>query len=125
MGRIEHSHVLHVIVHVPWVRFDEVKAVVHDDPADLVILGLGAVVLVALASVIVHSCIAVASSSLNRLNFHRFGIRACACSTCYSTPTYLAVGVRLLGNNAAIHTRKLGLDPPVIARVTVASVENF
>ena len=83
MGSIEHGHVLHVLINVPWVRLDEVKAVVHDDPADPVILGLGAVVLVALASVVVHSCIAVASSFLNRLtNFHRFGIRACACSTC-------------------------------------------
>ena len=76
MGRIEHGHVLHVLVHVPWVRFNEVKAVVHDDPADPVTLGLGAVLLVALASVVVHSCIAVASSLLNRLiNFHRFEIR--------------------------------------------------
>ena len=23
MGRIEHGHVLHVLVHVPWVRFNE------------------------------------------------------------------------------------------------------
>ena len=85
-----------------WVRLDDVKTVVHDDPADPVILGLGAVVLVALASVVVqvssacltnkqapwfyinkrkihlgiHLCIAVASSIFNRLiNFHRFGIR--------------------------------------------------
>ena len=36
----------HPIVHVPWVRLDEVKAVVNDDPADLVILGLSALVLV-------------------------------------------------------------------------------
>ena len=50
MGSIEHGHVLHISV--PWVRLDDVKAVVHDDPADPVILGLGAVVLVALASVV-------------------------------------------------------------------------
>ena len=92
MGSIEHGHVLHVLINVPWVRLNEVKAVVHDDPADPVILGLGAVVLVALASVVqvssayltnkqacwfyiyktkftwpLHSCIAVASSCLNRL----------------------------------------------------------
>ena len=36
------------------VRLNEVKAVVHDDPADPVTLGLGAVVLVALASVVVQ-----------------------------------------------------------------------
>ena len=126
IGSIKHGHVLHVLENVPWARLDEVKAVVHDDPADLVILGLGAVVLVALASVVVHSCIAVASSLLNRLiNFHRFGIRACACSTCCSTPTYLAVGVRLLGNNAANHTPKPELDPPVTAKVRVASVEGL
>ena len=52
MGSIEHGHVLHVLISVPWVRLDDVKAVVHDDPADPVILGLGAVVLVALASVV-------------------------------------------------------------------------
>ena len=76
MGSIEHGHVLHLLISVPWVRLDDVKAVVHDDPADPVILGHGAVVLVALASVIVHSCIAVASSFLNCLiNFHKFGIR--------------------------------------------------
>ena len=94
MGSIEHGHVLHVLISVPWVRLDDVKDVVHD--------GLCAVVLVALGSVVVqvssacltnkqarwfyinkkkihlglHSCIAVASSILNRLiNFHRFGIR--------------------------------------------------
>ena len=54
MGRIEHGHVLHVLVHVPWVRFDEVKAVVHDDPTDPVVLCLGAVVLVSLPPVVVH-----------------------------------------------------------------------
>ena len=48
-----------------------------------------------------------------------------------STPlrSYHAVGVRLLGNNAANHTSKLGvepgLDPPVTARVKVASVEGL
>ena len=34
------GHVLHVLINVPWVRLDEVKAVVHDDPADTVILTL-------------------------------------------------------------------------------------
>ena len=53
MGSIEHGHVLHVLVHVPWVRFDEVRAVVHDDPTDSVILCLGAVALVSLPSVVV------------------------------------------------------------------------
>ena len=94
MGSIEHGHVLHVLISVPWVRLDDVKDVVHD--------GLCAVVLVALGSVVVqvssacltnkqarwfyinkkkitwrlHSCIAVAYSILKRLiNFHRFGIR--------------------------------------------------
>ena len=94
MGSIEHGHVLHVLISVPWVRLDDVKDVVHD--------GLCAVVLVALGSVVVqvssacltnkqarwfyinkkkiiwrlHPSIAVASSILNRLiNFHRFGIR--------------------------------------------------
>ena len=76
MGSIEHGHVLHVLINLPWVRLDAVKAIFHDDPADPVIIGLGTVVLVALASVVVHSCIAVASSFLNCLiNFHRFGIR--------------------------------------------------
>ena len=54
MGSIEHGHVLHVLINVPWVTLDEVKAVVHDDPADPVIHGHGAVVLVALASVVVQ-----------------------------------------------------------------------
>ena len=49
IGSIEHGqgHVLVPIVlaNVPWVRLDEVKAVVNDYPVDLVILGLGAVVL--------------------------------------------------------------------------------
>ena len=52
MSSIEHGHVLHLLISVPWVRLDDVKAVVHDDPADPAILGLGAVVLVALASVV-------------------------------------------------------------------------
>ena len=98
MGSIEHGHVLHILISVPWVRLDDVKAVVHDDPADPVILGLGAVVLVALASVVqvssaylinkqahwfyiykkkIHLAPPLLHSSfLNRLiNFHRFGIR--------------------------------------------------
>ena len=48
MGSIEHDQghgqVLHVLVNVPWVRLDEVKAV-NDYPADPVIPGLCAVVL--------------------------------------------------------------------------------
>ena len=52
-GFSKKNNVLHVLINVPWVRLDEVKAVVHDDPADPVIIGLGAVVLVALASVFV------------------------------------------------------------------------
>ena len=53
------------------------------------------------------------------------------CSTHCSTPlhSYRAVGVRLLGNNAANHTPKPGvepgLDPPVTARDKVASVEGL
>ena len=47
MGSIGHGRVLHVLKIAPWVRLNDVKAVVHDDPADPVILGLGAVVLVA------------------------------------------------------------------------------
>ena len=56
MGRIEPGHVLHVLVHVPWVRFDEVKAVVHGVPTDPIILCLGAVavVLVSLPPVVVQ-----------------------------------------------------------------------
>ena len=47
IGSIEfgHGHVLHVLVNVSLIKLDEVKAVVNDDPADPVILGLGAVVL--------------------------------------------------------------------------------
>ena len=47
IGSIEHrhGHVLHVLVYIPWNRLYEVKALVNDDPADPVILGLGAVVL--------------------------------------------------------------------------------
>ena len=48
MGRVEQDHVLHVLVDVPWVRLDEVKGVVGDDPTDPVVLCLGAVVLVSL-----------------------------------------------------------------------------
>ena len=46
IGSIEHGHVLHVLISVPWVRLDDVKDVVHD--------GLCAVVLVALGSVVVQ-----------------------------------------------------------------------
>ena len=48
---------------------------------------------------------------------------------CSVPPLYRAVGVLLLSNNAANHTQKLGvepvLDPPVTARVKVASVEGL
>ena len=56
MGSIEHGigHVLHLLIIVPWVRLNDVKAVVHDDPGNPVILGLCALVLVALASVFVQ-----------------------------------------------------------------------
>ena len=57
MGRVEHDHVLHVLVHVPWVRFNEVKAVVHDDPTDPVILRLGAVVLVSFPPQVSSACL--------------------------------------------------------------------
>ena len=67
MGSIEHGHVLHVLISVPWVRLDDVKAVVHDDPADPVILGLGAVVLVALASVV-----QISSAYLTKKQAHGF-----------------------------------------------------
>ena len=72
MGSIEHGHVLHVLINVPWVTLNEVKAVVHDDPADPVILGLGAVVLVVLllASVVVQ----VSSTSLKNKQVHWFYI---------------------------------------------------
>ena len=70
MGSIEHGHVLHVLVHVPWVRLDEVKAVVHDDPTDPVVLCLSAVVLVALASVVVQ----VSSACLTNKQVHWFYI---------------------------------------------------
>ena len=39
MGRVEQDHVLHVLVDVPWVRLNEVKGVVGDDPTDPVVLG--------------------------------------------------------------------------------------
>ena len=68
MGSIEHGHVLHVLINVPWVRLDEVKAVVHDDPADWVVFGLGAVVLVVLASVVVQ----VSSACLTNKQVHFF-----------------------------------------------------
>ena len=44
-------------------------------------------------------------------------------------PFYRTVGVRLLGNYAANHTPKFGsepgIDPPVRARVKIASVEGL
>ena len=52
MSSIEHGHVLHVLISVPWVRLDDVKDVVHD--------GLCAVVLVALGSVVVVVDVVVA-----------------------------------------------------------------
>ena len=70
MGRIEHGHVLHVLVHVPWVRLYEVKAVVRDDPTDPVILCLGVVVLVSLPPVVVQ----VSSACLTNKEVHWFYI---------------------------------------------------
>ena len=70
MGCIEHGHVLHVLVHVPWVRLHEVKAVVHDDPTDPVVLCLGAVVLVSLPPVVVQ----VSSACLTNKEVHWFYI---------------------------------------------------
>ena len=146
MGSIEHGHVFHVLINVPWVTLAEVKAVVHDDPADPVILGHDAVVLVALASIVVqvssaclineqvhwfyiykknspglHSCIARASSFLNHLiNFHRFGIRGASLFSVQRAVLSLhcAVGVRLLDNSAANHTPKLGVEPGLDPPVT-------
>ena len=54
------------LVHVPWVRLDEVKAVVHDDPTDPVSLCLGAVALVALPPVVVQ----VSSACLTNKEVH-------------------------------------------------------
>ena len=54
MSRVEQDHVLHVLVDVPWVRLDEVKGVVGDDPTDPVVLCLGAVVLVSLPPAVVQ-----------------------------------------------------------------------
>ena len=68
MGSIEHGHVLYLLIIVPWVRLNDVKAVVHDDHADPVILGLGAVVLVAFASVVVQ----VYSACLTNKQAHWF-----------------------------------------------------
>ena len=62
MGSIVHGHVLHVLISVPWVRLDDVKAVVHD--------GLCAVVLVALGSVVVQ----VSSACLTNKEVHWFYI---------------------------------------------------
>ena len=70
IGRVEQDHVLHVLVHVPWVRFDEVKAVVHDDPMDPVILCLVAVLLVSLPPVVVQ----VSSACLTYKEVHWFYI---------------------------------------------------
>ena len=70
MGSIEHDHVLNVLINVPLVRLDVVKTVVHDDPADLVILGLGAAILVALASGVVQ----VSSACLTIEHVHWFYI---------------------------------------------------
>ena len=67
MGRIEHGHVLHVLVHVPWVRFNEA---VHDDPTDPVTLCLGAVVPVSLPPVVVQ----VSSACLTNKEVHWFYI---------------------------------------------------
>ena len=68
MGRVEQDHVLHVLVDVPWVRLDEVKGVVGDDPTDPVVLCLGAVVLVSLPPVVVQ----VSSACLTNEEVHWF-----------------------------------------------------
>ena len=65
MGRVEQDHVLHVLVDVPWVRLDEVKGVVGDDPTDPVVLCLGAVVLVSLPPAVVQ----VSSACLKFIGF--------------------------------------------------------
>ena len=44
MGSIEHGHVLHVLISVPWVRLDDVKDVVHDGRCAVVLVALGSVV---------------------------------------------------------------------------------
>ena len=68
MGRVEQDHVLHVLVDVPWVRLDEVKRVVGDDPTDPVVLCLGAVVLVSLPLAVVQ----VSSACLTNKKFIGF-----------------------------------------------------
>ena len=70
MGRVEQDHVLHVLVDVPWVRLDEVKGVVGDDPTDPVVLCLGAVVLVSLPPAVVQ----VSSACLTNKQVHWFYI---------------------------------------------------
>ena len=70
MDRVEQDHVLHVLVDVPWVRLDEVKGVVGDDPADPVVLCLGAVVLVSLPPAVVQ----VSSACLTNKEVHWFYI---------------------------------------------------
>ena len=70
MGRVEQDHVLHVLVDVPWVRLDEVKGVVGDDPTDPVVLCLGAVVNVSLPPVVVQ----VSSACLTNKEVHWFYI---------------------------------------------------
>ena len=70
MGRVEQDHVLHVLVDVPWVRLNEVKGVVGDDPTDPVVLCLGAVVLVSLPPAVVQ----VSSACLTNKEVHWFYI---------------------------------------------------
>ena len=70
MGRVEQDHVLHVLVDVPWVRLDEVKGVVGNDPTDPVVLCLGAVVLVSLPPAVVQ----VSSACLTNKEVHWFYI---------------------------------------------------
>ena len=70
MGRVEQDHVLHVLVDVPWVRLDEVKGVVGDDPTDPVVLCLGAVVLVSLPPAVVQ----FSSACLTNKEVHWFHI---------------------------------------------------
>ena len=70
MGRVEQDHVLHVLVDIPWIRLDEVKGVVGDDPTDPVILCLGTVVLVSLPPAVVQ----VSSACLTNKEVHWFYI---------------------------------------------------
>ena len=136
MGSIKHGHILHVLISIPWVRLDDVKAVVHDDPADPVILGLGAVILVALSSVVQDSSAYLTNKQArwfyiykNKIHLAPLLLHSCRFKPFEPPdqlpqvwnkrrvpvqravpPLYRAVGVRLLGNNATNHTPNLGVS---------------